>query len=428
MGQDRKVSKLAAKFVRINIAGLWPSSVYNAIIAYLQCQEIMGAEAYVNFIAMFFNGFMTWFLVIYMGWGFTGAPWSAVVTSWFSLIFLLIICYFTGYHKQTWFVWSKKAWTRWGEFLKIAIPGMFMLCAEWWLFEVWIIISGLFGKVNLAAYSVTWELSMLNFMVPLGVGIAVSTRTSNLLGANNPAQAKIASMMAVIFGTLWVLVNIGACLLFRREIAGLFSTDDDVIDQVAGLMPVLALSLLFDGLQGFFSGILRGTGRQTVGSVLNLIGYYVIALPVGLYLAFQQHLQVYGLWWGLVIGLAAVSLGFGFFVLRIDWTEEARLAQIRAAEENSPEPVTKESEIDSDEEDEVLSSLVADMDQAERQKKRRRGSKTKSNPTSPFLHPINQNGSQKESNGVQEKSSRKRDDGDVIPTSYERLKSDLFEV
>jgi len=40
--------------------------------------------------------------------------------------------------------------------------------------------------------------------------------------------------------------------------------------------------------------IIRGTGRQTVGAVILLISYYIVALPVGISLMFATSLQLTG--------------------------------------------------------------------------------------------------------------------------------------
>ena len=47
------------------------------------------------------------------------------------------------------------------------------------------------------------------------------------------------------------------------------------------------------------AGILRGSGRQALGAVINFVAYYVIGLPLGISLAFAAHLGALGMWIGL---------------------------------------------------------------------------------------------------------------------------------
>ena len=75
-------------------------------------------------------------------------------------------------------------------------------------------------------------------------------------------------------------------------------------------MPLVALFQVFDGLGTVTGGILRAKGQQNVGAVLNLAGYYVVGIPVGLVLAFHAGMGIYGLWAGLTMALVIVA-GFG---------------------------------------------------------------------------------------------------------------------
>ena len=65
---------------------------------------------------------------------------------------------------------------------------------------------------------------------------------------------------------------------------------------------------VFDGLQVVASGVLRGVGDTRSPMVLNLLGFWCIGMPVGLWLGFGANHGPVGLWWGLVLGLAAVSV------------------------------------------------------------------------------------------------------------------------
>lgn len=59
----------------------------------------------------------------------------------------------------------------WGEFLKLALPGTLMLCAEWWGFEVTVIAVGLIGQVELAAHTIAFNVMGICWMIPLGLSV-----------------------------------------------------------------------------------------------------------------------------------------------------------------------------------------------------------------------------------------------------------------
>ena len=49
-------------------------------------------------------------------------------------------------------------------------------------------------------------------------------------------------------------------------------------------------------------GVLRGSGRQYIGAIMNFIGYYIIGLPLGITLAIKVKWGVLGLWIGMAMG------------------------------------------------------------------------------------------------------------------------------
>jgi MATE family multidrug resistance protein len=80
-------------------------------------------------------------------------------------------------------------------------------------------------------------------------------------------------------------------------------------------------------------GVLRGVGKQKVGAIFNLIGYYAISIPISLLLSFYFKLGVAGLFYGLVVGIAFVSAAQILYIYRkIDWIHETRACRLRGEE------------------------------------------------------------------------------------------------
>ncbi len=61
--------------------------------------------------------------------------------------------------------WSTECLQDWGRFARIAIPGMFMVCLEWWGFEIGVFLSGLLGTTELGAQSVVLQIDSIWFQV-----------------------------------------------------------------------------------------------------------------------------------------------------------------------------------------------------------------------------------------------------------------------
>jgi len=134
------------------------------------------------------------------------------------------------------------------------------------------------------------------------------------VGAGDPERARrSAGAGLVITGT--VMAFTGAVFMTIPEfLARLYTPDLEVWGLAATLIPVAGIFQIFDGLQAVGSGVLRGVGDTLAPMLVNLVGFWLIGLPISLYLAFPGGLGPLGLWWGMAAGLAAVAL---FLLIRV---------------------------------------------------------------------------------------------------------------
>jgi MATE family multidrug resistance protein len=73
------------------------------------------------------------------------------------------------------------------------------------------------------------------------------------------------------------------------------------------LLWVAAAFQIFDGIQTVSTGALRGLGETRVPMLANLVGYWVLGLPLGLILCFVLKWGIYGLWIGLTLALVIIA-------------------------------------------------------------------------------------------------------------------------
>ena len=85
-----------------------------------------------------------------------------------------------------------------------------------------------------------------------------------------------------------------------------------------------------DAVQATVRGIMRGLGRQRLVLLLNILAFWILAIPSGALLTFVGNSGVAGIWWGYVIGIySAGFLGMLLLKCRISWDEEAKNATKR---------------------------------------------------------------------------------------------------
>ena len=165
--------------------------------------------------------------------------------------------------------------------------------------------------------------------IPFPISIAASTRIANLIGATLADAAKVSARVAGFAAVAVGVLNVVFLSSLRNYIPQLFTSDPDVIELVAKILPVCAAFQLFDALAACCNGILRGLGRQEVGGYVQLFCYYVVAMPISMGTAFGLGWQLYGLWAGVAIALGLVAAIEGVFLSRVNWERSVEDARSR---------------------------------------------------------------------------------------------------
>jgi MATE family multidrug resistance protein len=138
-------------------------------------------------------------------------------------------------------------------------------------------------------------------------------------------------------------------MISKNHWGKLFNNDPEVISLVADILPYVAFfqvcgqmnpegpltMQLTDGLAGTTGSILRSLGLHSTGALINLTSYYIFGLPLGLWLAFSDHvnggkgLGLKGLWIGLSVALLYAATFSFLLVLRADWVRAVQRVRER---------------------------------------------------------------------------------------------------
>lgn len=176
------------------------------------------------------------------------------------------------------------------------------------------LLMGVLGMRELAGHQVAINLAALTFMVPLGVGAAAAVRVGRAVGVGDAAGARAAAHAAYICGVGFMSLTALAFLAFPRQLAAMMTNDAAVIAIAATLIPIAGIFQIFDGGQAVGAGVLRGLGDTRVPLFVMLGGYWLLGLPVSVWLGFRTGMREAGLWAGFVVSLGAVAV---FLLLRI---------------------------------------------------------------------------------------------------------------
>ncbi|CEI93196.1 hypothetical protein RMCBS344292_07435 [Rhizopus microsporus] len=330
LNQEPELAYLSGLFLRCLMLGAPAFIAFEAIKKYLQAQGIMQASTYVLMIVSPLNLLINYSFVYLEPFklGFVGAPLATSLSYWLMLILIMLYIRFIR-GSEAWGGWTRECLTDWWPFLKLSIPSLLMVTAEWWAFELCSLAASYLSTRDLAAQSILLTTASATYTIPFGFSVAASNRIGNALGERDAQKARLSSNVAFVFAVIFGCMNSTFFLVVRHHFGYLFTSDEDVVALVAKTMPLLALFQIADGVSGVCGGVIRGMGRQGFAAWVNIISYYAIAFPIGYCLTFVLDWDLAGLWSGLTLALFLVSSGEVLYLLAADWNVEVMRAQRR---------------------------------------------------------------------------------------------------
>jgi MATE family multidrug resistance protein len=172
-------------------------------------------------------------------------------------------------------------------------------------------LMGWIGAPAVAGHAIALQVAALTFMVPLGLGQAATVRVGLAVGRGDPQGITRAGWTAWALGTGFMGVMALAIWSVPRPLVTLFLADVPANALVIGLavsfLKIAAAFQLADGAQVIGAGMLRGLHDTRWPLIFALVGYWVVGLGVGAWLAFGRDWRGVGIWTGLASGLAAVA-------------------------------------------------------------------------------------------------------------------------
>jgi len=185
------------------------------------------------------------------------------------------------------------------------------MALEMGVFALAAYFMGWIGAPAVAAHAVALQCAALTFMVPLGLGQAATVRVGLALGRRDQAGITRAGWTAWVIGVAFMGTMALVMWSIPRRLVTLFLADLPqnavTIALAVGFLRVAAAFQLVDGAQVIGAGMLRGLHDTRWPLLFALVGYWVVGLGIGSWLAFAADWKGIGIWVGLAAGLASVA-------------------------------------------------------------------------------------------------------------------------
>ena len=307
------VAAPAAGYLRILNLGTLPLLLYGGTRRYLQGVGQVRVITVTYVLANLLNWFGNWVLIYgklgLPALGVNGSAISTVLSRLFMAAALLGFAW--RYERQRGHPlfrhWAGPSLARLRELVRLGAPAAGQIVLEVGAWNLVTLAAGYLTPAALATQQIVLNYASITYMVPLGVSAAAAVSVGHAVGAGDAQRARRAGWLALALGTGFMLLAAVVFLLAPRPLIELYTHNAQVLAVGTGLLGLVAAFQIFDGIQTVSTGALRGLGETRIPMLANLVGYWVLGLPLGLGLCFVLHWGIYGLWIGLTLALIVIA-------------------------------------------------------------------------------------------------------------------------
>jgi multidrug resistance protein, MATE family len=309
-------------------AGMLPLLLYFAVRRALQAMDMVRPVAFAlvtaNIVNLVFNYALIYGKFGFPAMGVAGSGWSTALARLYMVLVLIGYLFWYDQRHQTRLLKTPVEidLRRIRHLLSLGFPAAVQITMEISVFGLVAALIARLGSVALASHQIALNTVAFTYMVPLGISSAAAVRVGQALGRKDPRGAAVAGNTAILLGGGFMFCMSVVLLVFPRYIALMYTSDAVVIRSTIALLAVGAAFQLFDGIQTVATGALRGTGDTRTPMLCHFSGYWLIGLPLGIFLCFRRGWGVIGLWTGLSLALILIGLLMLYF-----WRRTVRVLQ-----------------------------------------------------------------------------------------------------
>lgn len=196
--------------------------------------------------------------------------------------------------------------------------GQFLIASASWIFLVRIIAQN-FGSEAMAGYTIAIRLIIFTMLPSWGLGNAAATLVGQNLGAKEPERAATSTWRAAHFNMIYLVTVAILYYAFAPQWVAFFSTDPAVLEAGIQALQIFAIGYIGFGYAMVISQAFNGAGDTRTPTIVNLICFWMIEIPLGYFLALTVGWGLAGVCWAVVIAETLVSVLVIILFLRGKW-------------------------------------------------------------------------------------------------------------
>jgi len=191
--------------------------------------------------------------------------------------------------------------------------GQFLIATSSWIIVMRIV--AIYGSTAVAAYTIGLRIFEFIWLPSWGLGNAAATLVGQNLGAGQPDRAEKSTWRAAKYNTVF-MTSLGVLVIILAPgIAGLFTSDSDVLRYGTSCLRILALGIPMYAVGMIVTQALNGAGDTRTPTAINFVCFWILQIPLAYWLATGLSLGPDGVFWAIVVSESLVTI-LGVIVFR----------------------------------------------------------------------------------------------------------------
>lgn len=328
---DKEMAQIASEYLFYIKWGMPAFLLFFVTRFFMEAKSYTRPAMIAGFAALFCNIPLNMVFVFgYFGFPALGGAGCGLATAVVCWIMFFIMFYYLKKYSPGTFKIVRPNMVVMKRVVRLGLPIAFALLLEVSSFSLISLLISPLGKVTVSGHQAAMTTSGLLFMFPLSLGTATSILVGRHVGAGDLAKAKETRQSSVLIGVLIGFVSLCGMVLFREEIAKLYSQDPMVIALAGSILIFTAIYQIPDCVQMVVLSVLRGYNDTKAIFYICCFSYWGLSVPIGYALCYTDFivkpLGVYGFWIALILGLLCVCL---LVNLRVRHLEGLTLEQVK---------------------------------------------------------------------------------------------------
>ena len=313
MDQPKEVVELAIPYFNILGFSLIPLMLFLSLKQFAEGLSFTKQAMFISLIANIINVGLNYLFIFgkfgFKEMGLNGAGWATFLSRviMFVIMFVYIVKskHFKDYLDGLKLKLASFKIIR--EILDISIPIAFQFLFEVGAFAFAAIMMGWLGTNQLAAHQIAISIASITYMMASGISAAATVRVGNALGRKNNMELRNSAFAAFILGLAFMFLCALLFIAFHDYLPFLFNDNIEVVKLASSLIVIAAFFQVSDGVQVIGLGALRGISDVKLPTLITVLAYWVVGLPIAYFLAFILDFGAVGIWYGLLIGLSLAA-------------------------------------------------------------------------------------------------------------------------